>query len=87
MQDKIIRKKVYRIWGTIPLSNYIQMPAEKGGCLGVTGEFADPSPTSDPNHFRSRVATRPTGRYLYAQLRVIPSKYFAVHFDVLTADR
>ena len=27
------------------------------------------------------------GRYLYAQLRVIPSKYFAVHFDVLTADK
>jgi hypothetical protein len=33
------------------------------------------------------VLTVPTGRYLYAQLRVIPSKYFAVHFDVLTADR
>ncbi len=36
LQDKIIHKKAYRIAGTIPLSNCISMPSEKGGSLGLT---------------------------------------------------
>jgi hypothetical protein len=39
VQDKQIGKKVLRVWGNIPSTNYLQLPRKKTDSLGLTGRF------------------------------------------------
>ena len=60
LQDRDIKATVYRISGSIPSSNYIQLPKSSSQSLNLTG------------------------RYLYVQFRPQVSKYFVLHFEVVT---
>ena len=38
-QDRIIGKKVFKLRGTIPANNYMQLPKSRSRSLGLTGHF------------------------------------------------
>ena len=38
-QDRLIGKKVFKIRGTIPAGNYMQLPKKRSRTLGLTGRF------------------------------------------------
>jgi hypothetical protein len=38
-QDRIIGKKVFRVRGTIPANNYIQLPKQRSKTLGLYGQY------------------------------------------------
>ena len=39
LQDRIIGKKVFKLRGTIPANNYMQLPKSRSRSLGLTGHF------------------------------------------------
>ena len=51
VQDKQIGKKVLRVWGNIPSTNYLQLPRKKTDSLGLTGRFLYAQVKLDPERF------------------------------------
>eukprot|EP00051_Salpingoeca_urceolata_P017149 m.231562 g.231562 ORF g.231562 m.231562 type:complete len:1844 (-) comp18876_c0_seq6:786-6317(-) len=58
--NKTVRAKVFRISGSVPASNFIQIPKASSQSMGLVGG------------------------YLLLQFRVVPGKYFVMHFDLAT---
>jgi hypothetical protein len=69
VQDKQIGKKVLRVWGNIPSTNYLQLPRKKTDSLGLTGRFLYVQVRAVAAERESRETERECGNWWHAKAR------------------
>uniref|UniRef100_UPI00359003D2 WD repeat-containing protein 90-like n=1 Tax=Myxine glutinosa TaxID=7769 RepID=UPI00359003D2 len=62
VMDRMVQSYVYKILGSTPAANYIQVPGKTTRSLGLTG------------------------RYCYVLFKLVPTKAFVIHLDLVTKD-